>query len=63
MTGQGDAPQNQQDALRVLRVEARIRLSKEYLEKTAPYVLSYRTPPIEFDKDAQKQALAECGFG
>ena len=46
-----------------MRIEAKKRLSKEYLSKTATYLKKMLTPPMEFDKVAQQEALAECSFG
>ena len=48
-----NAPTNQEEALNVVRIEALIRKSEEYLQTTTPYVIKYQTPPIEIDKFAQ----------
>ena len=57
-----NAPKNAEDAMRVVRLEAQIRLSEEYLTATSQYVKQNLTPPLEYDKAAQCKALADSGF-
>lgn len=48
-------------AFRVVRREAELRLSTEYIEKTRPYAQRGQVPPVEFDQAVQRQALVESG--
>lgn len=47
-----NAPKNAEDALRVVRLEAQLRLSEEYMAATKPYVSKFLTPPIDIDRAA-----------
>ena len=57
-----NAPQTIADALVVLREEAKIRLSNDYLSQTTPFVRNHQSPPISIDKEAQQTALTKCGY-
>lgn len=53
---------DQQTALRIVRREAELRQSEDYIGKTRPFVLAGRAPPVEFDQEVQGKALVEHGF-
>jgi hypothetical protein len=57
-----NAPSSIEDALRVVRHEANLRLNPEYVKKTQAYLHRYQCPPIEFDRILQRKALIDQGF-
>jgi len=44
-----NAPKTEEEAMRVVRLEAQIRVSEDYLQKAQPWVENSMAPPIELD--------------
>merc|ERR1711904_614925 len=55
-------PKTVEDALRVLKREAKMRMEPEYIEKLKVYIQSDQVPPDTIQEDLQYTALKEEGF-